>query len=172
MAAQAILEKTIIKPRDFFDEGKMDEEEFLDEFFALTLNSLTRGVSVWRVSSKKERNIPIVEKIAIIGQSPIPVGGKLSGGSFAGVMKSCILLYNTPNQKRQRPEEVNSAYWGGNTSPIAALFIKKDDAMVCLHSKGLKHCDPRWRKETEETLSKIGDNHPVFVLSISDPIRY
>ena len=149
-------------------------EKFLEEFFAVT------KTSVYRVSSQKdEKGFPVVEKIALRGESAVPVGGRLHNGHLVGIMKTEINLYyedyspfSGRREQPQRPEEVNIHYWGGHTSPIVALFLNKEEAMSCFNSENQKNCDPRWRKQTEETLGAIGDNHPVFIPSISHSISY
>lgn len=67
---------------------------------------------------------------------------------------------------------VNIALWGGHTSYIIALFLDKDEALDCFKYGSVEQCDPRWKEQTKKTLEAIGDNHPVFILSIFDAIRY
>lgn len=139
------------------------------EFFAVTTTS------VYRVSDEKDEDgIPIVEKIALKGQSKILVGGRLKNGYLVGISRDRICLYQDEemspyasiNKEHPRPlEEVNTFFWGGTTSPIIALFFKKDEALKCLNSPDLKYCDPRWKEQTKEVLATIGNNHPVFILS-------
>jgi len=146
------------------------EKNASDEFFAVTLDP-----AVWHISSKKDlEGTPTVERIAQISGGPIPVGGRLAGGKFVGIGGSGIVLYVDPYspRKRRRPEEVETIYWGGYTPPIVALCLQEGEALMCLHSKELQVCDSRWREETEEVLKYIGNDHPVFVLSAKDPIRF
>jgi hypothetical protein len=134
----------------------------IHEFFVVT------ETSVYLVTDKKDENgTPIVKKIVLKGQSKIPVGGRLKNGNLVGITKERILLYEGEmrNGRWQRPEEVNTAFWGGGTSQIIALFLKKEEAMKCFNSENLEAWDRRWKKQTEETLKSIGNNHPVFVLS-------
>lgn len=164
---QAVLNR---RPLYSSDDGITKEEDTGEEFFAVT------ETSVYRVSSLTDsRNTPIVEKIALVGESDVPVGGRLKGGNLIGIMKIGIILYieDHPRPGRpQRPEDVNTGYWGGHTSPIVALCLRQDDAMICLHSKDIKNCDPGWRRETEEVLEHIGDDHPVFILSVTEAITF
>ncbi len=144
-------------------------EEFLREFFAVT------ETSVYRISSERdEKGWPIVEKIALRGESAVKLGGRLHNGHFVGIMKDEINLYDAVwrEGRPQRPDEVNIVHWGGHTSPIVGLFLNRKEAMRCFKSKNQKNCDSRWRKQTEETLKAIGDNHPVFILSICDAISF
>jgi len=132
------------------------------EFFAVT------ETSVYVISDKKdESGVPTVEKIALRGKSKIPVWGRLRNGSLVGITKERILLYegNRRDGRWQRPDEVNTVFWGGGTSQIIALFLKKEEAIACSNSENLEAWDSRWEKKTNETLKSIGDNHPVFVLS-------
>jgi hypothetical protein len=135
------------------------------EFFAITTTS------VYSVKDQKdEKGIPIVEKIALKGESKISVGQRLNGGSYVGITPEGIILYDEDHPRnigrlRQKPEEVNIAFYGGRTSPIVALFLSKDKSMVCFNSEGLKPSDSRWEKETKEVLRSIGDNNPVFIIS-------
>jgi len=155
---------------DRVNDAETEEKEKLDRFFAVT------KTSVYRVESEKDENRdPIVEKIALRGVSRLSVGGRLHNGDFVGIMKAGLVLYIEDHPKSgriQKPEEVNTAFWGGHTSAIVGLFLEKDDAMNCNHTPFLQICDPRWRKETEKTLRAIGENHPVFILSLWDPISY
>ena len=128
--------------------------------------------SVYLVTDQKdEKNIPIVEKIALKGESRISVGQRLAGGSYAGIAPDGIILYDEdhPREPRQKPEEVNIAFYGGRTSPIVALFLNKDRAMACFNSADLKPSDPRWEDETREVLNSIGDNNPVLTVSYWSP---
>lgn len=164
------------KALDDIDSGEVGEEEKTEEFFAITEHS------VYQVSSEKDsEGTPIVQEIAqtIRNGGPVPVGERLYGGDLVGIRWPGIVLYiedrcpiSGDRNKPQRPEEVDAVCWGDRTSPIAALCLKKEEALMCLHSKELKGCDQRWRKETEKTLEKIGDNHPIFILSITEAIKY
>ncbi len=150
------------------------EDKVLQEFFAVTMTS------VYHVSATKdERSQPIVEKIALRGESAIGIGNRLTGGSVVGITRLGILLYledyspYSDHKRLQRPEEVNTTYWGGMTSSIVALFLDKDEALACFSELAdcicLTKCDPQWQKQTEAVLVAIGNEHPVFVIS-ADPI--
>jgi len=155
---------------DRVNDAETEEKEKLDRFFAVT------KTSAYRVESEKDENRdPIVEKIALRGESRVQVGECLHNGDFVGIMKGGLVLYLEDHPKSgriQKPEEVNTAFWGGHTSAIIGLFLRVEGAMICHDSKNLEICDPRWRKETEETLRAIGNSHPVFILSVWDPISY
>ena len=140
------------------------------KFFAVTMTS------VYLVSDDKdENNYPIVEKIALRGQSRVPVGERLKGGNLVGVTSEGIILYyeehpSHPGEPYQDPGEVNIRFWGGHTSPIIALFLDKDEAMSCFNENNLRAGDSRWRKQTQEVLDSIGKNHPIFVVSRYYPV--
>ena len=138
------------------------------EFFAVTTTS------VYKVTDQiDDKGFPIVEKIALKGESSVPVGARLQNGDLVGISKDRICLYSdeddntypTKRTQRRSAEEVNTRFWGGGTSPIIALFFNEDEALKCLNTPDLEICDVRWRKQTEEVLATIGNNHPVFVLS-------
>ena len=134
----------------------MDE---IHEFFAVT------QTSVYRVTDEDgENGWPIVEKIALMGESEIPIGRRLTDGYNVGIMKKGIVMFSSSKRHRE-PELVNVYYWGGKTSSIIALFLKKNKAMECFNSENTTVCDPRWKNETLETLGKIGNDHSVFILS-------
>jgi hypothetical protein len=164
IANQAIfcLTQKIINDSIFLRCNGGEKLETVHEFFAVT------ETSVYRVADEKDANgIPIVEKIVLREKSKIPVGGRLRNGNLVGIMKERIVLYfrdhRPDGNEVLRPEEANE--WGGGTSPIIALFLNKEEAMNCSNSVDLKPWDQRWKKQTRETLTAIGDNHPVFMLS-------
>lgn len=147
----------------------MDEKIGIREFFAVTKTSLYRISVNW----KDEKGEPEIEKIALKGESSVPIGGMITGGNLVGITKRGIVSYNNSSKNRYRPEQVNILHHGGTTSPITALFIKVGEAKICFfESKNFQNCDPRWRKQTEEVLAAIGDNHPVFILSVFDAISF
>src|SRR3990172_1352693 len=108
------------------------------EFFAVTTTSV-----YWITDQREGNGAPIVEKIILRGESRISVGQRLANGSYVGITPSGIILYDEDHPRgsdrpRQKPEEVNIAFHGGRTSPIIALFLNKDRAMVCFNSEGLE----------------------------------
>jgi len=150
----------------YFLEGEMMGP--IHEFYAVT------RTSVYRVSDERdEKGFPIVEKVALKGESPVSVGERLKNGHSVGIMKTGIVLYDYWHKEHnRRPEMINTAHWGGETTPITGLFLRKKEAMKCLLAEDLQMCDKRWQQETEEVLRAIGDDHPVFVLSRSYAIVY
>ena len=149
------------------------EDKVLQEFFAVTMTSVYRVGAI-----KNEHRQPTVEKIALRGGSVIGIGSQLTGGSVVGITKLGILLYQqdydpfSGRKRLQRPEEVNTTYWGGMTSSIVALFLDRDEALACFNELAdcicLTNCDPQWQEKTEAVLMAIGNGHPVFIIS-ADP---
>ncbi len=145
----------------------------IHEFFAVT------QTSVYRVSDERgENNWPIVEKIALRKESKTSVGGRLRNGCLVGIMGgklSGISLYDQDHPRHgsvQPPEMVNTSFFGGGTSHLVALFLEKEAAIKCSDSKDLQPLDPRWRKQTNEVLSAIGNDHPVFIVSRSTDFAF
>lgn len=136
------------------------------KFFAVT------ETSVYSVSDERDENgVPIVEKIALRGESKVAVGQRLSGGQYVGVTPEGIIFYDQdhPRNSPQKPEYVNIMFYGGHTSPIVALFLDKEEAMRCYNSENPEPSDLRWQKETKEVLDAIGENHPIFIISYWSP---
>ncbi len=139
----------------------------LREFFAVT------ATSVYRVNERRDANgCPLVEKIARRDGSSVPVGGRLKNGELVAVTRRGLIVYSDDLPKRGRdgnrpakPEEVNTMFWGGHTSPLVALFLKEEDARKCLVWGSALEIDPLWWTFTRETLEAIGDDHPTFILS-------
>lgn len=145
----------------------------LHEFFAVT------QTSVYRVSDEKgENNWPIVEKIALKGESKLPVGGRLRNGCLVGIMGgklSGIILYDQDHPRPgsiQPPEMVNTNFYGGGTSRLVALFLEKETAIECLDSENPQPLDPRWQRQTKEVLNAISNSHPVFIVSRSEGFTF
>lgn len=157
------------------------QQEPVKEFFAVT------GGSAFRVSDEKwgfnkYKTWPTVEKIASKAGSMVnssdnkwPIGTKLRNGMYVGITKIGIMLYEEdhvqPPEKRLRPEDTNTMFWGGCTSNTVALFLNQEEALKCLESDNLKNCDPRWQKETMTTIEVIGFKHPVFIVSVFPSLR-
>lgn len=132
----------------------------LNELYAVTLTS------VYKVSAGDSYTASAV-KIALTGKSNFPVGKKLEGGYRIAIC-SFLLAYVPEKYGFASPltgferqiENVNTSYWGDQSSPIVALFEKEDDAMACFNNTNLQPCDVRWVNSTKEVLEKIGDDHP------------
>jgi len=133
------------------------------EFYAVTSTSLYRVVD----SDPEDRGRPTATKISCRSDSRIPVGGKIGGGELLSIGKQLIPFIpeggGTTSYER-RIELVNVRYWVMNSSFIVGLFLDEKVAQGCFASKGLERADPRWRKETEEVLASIPDDHPTLVV--------
>ncbi len=136
------------------------------EFFAVT------ETSVYSVRDERDEDgVPIVEKIALRGESKVAVGQKLKGGRYVGVTPEGIIFYDQDHPKNppQKPEYVNIAFYGGHTSPIVALFLNKEEAMRCYDSEDRQPSDPRWQDKTKEVLDTIGEDNLTFIISYWSP---
>lgn len=146
----------------------MNEEKPILEFFVTTKSGSVyrarceekefRG-TVERISTKKKGEASIVTKLHIGNED------FASGHNYIGIGR-CLCLYYGPPKHGNRPvaELVNTIFWGGSTSEIVAMFFNKADAKKCAIQKDLKYHDPRWKAETKKVESRIGNNHPRFVL--------
>lgn len=131
----------------------------IHEFYAVT------RTSVYRVTDEIQDNFPLVEKIALKGESGLKVGSRLRNGRYVGVMKYAICLYDlSPSRGMQPPDMVSTRSWGGTTTPITALFLDRDEALLCLEISDRMDWDQRWQRQTREVIGAIGSKHPVFVL--------
>lgn len=141
----------------------------IKKFFAVT------HTSVYHIKEKGDDGNPSVVKIALRGESPIPVGHKLKNTVMVSVGKNLIgyipekygLMHQLAGFERDI-SKVNTVFWGGHTSFVVALFEKKADAMACLNEPNLRPADPRFIKSTRNILEKIGDEHPVFFVPHDD----
>lgn len=135
----------------------------LSEFYAVT------QTSVYHVTEKGDNGIhPAATKIALMGNSPLPIGSKLEGGTLIAICR--YLLAFVPEgggmtSYQREPGQVNTRWWGYNSSDIVALFKTRDDAMRCAEHPNLQKTDSRWIDSTVEVLLKIGYDHPSFVIS-------
>lgn len=130
----------------------------IHEFYAVT------KTSVYKVTDKKDENgHPIVEKIALNGESNIPVDDRLDCTYAVGIM-NWLQGYIPGVRSERRPDMRNTRYWTGNLSPITALFTRKDLALKCLKEPDRHTYDLRWEDESRRILNLIGEDHPTFVL--------
>jgi hypothetical protein len=140
----------------------------LEVFYAVTQTSLYR-IRCEIDSEGIPQGEPEVKKIAQSKESGIKVGDCLAKGRFVGVLKICICRYNDrraeEHNKPTNAESIQLTYWGGQTSAVAGLFLKREDALDCLKVVSRQPVDPRWKRETLETIAAIGDDHPVFIVS-------
>lgn len=141
----------------------------ITQFFVVTTTSVYRleGSRAYHSSATK---------IAIRGKSKLPVGTNLGGDAHYMIGIGWQLQSFAPEKYgwlhpmtgMQRDfEQVNTVYWGANSSAIVAMFENEAEAAQCLMSADLKPRDPRWIESTRRILGLIGDNHPSFFVSHS-----
>jgi hypothetical protein len=159
----------------------------LDQFFAVTQSG-----SLYRVYADDGAGRPGLEKLALIGESAVPAGGKMEGdlSDRIGIMHDLGLAIYFPLSGPHNPPRPNlvSVAWSEtpHTSKIAALFLKEADAKEFLEAhfsesnflvklwKSLKDAEISAIKKhikkmeaalhTLATLTAIEDNHPRFIL--------
>lgn len=139
------------------------------EFYAVTMTSVYHVTDTGRNGDS-----PSAKKIALKGESSLPVGYRLENGGgrliaicsglLAFIPEAHGLLSPMTGYERE-PAQVDTRWHEGNTSPIVALFETNEEAIGCFESEDLGQADPRWLESTKRVLEKIGDNHPAFVIS-------
>jgi hypothetical protein len=137
----------------------------LKQFFVVTGRSLY-------LAAMTEAGGPYLEKLAGTGNE-VPIGHRFDGGEFLALTgPRGAFPYNEDYSpfrgkpaRPQRPEDVNTAYWRGGTSPIVALFLTREQADACYATSDRQSPDPRWVQETRDTLDSITDEHPCFIIS-------
>lgn len=131
--------------------------EEIHQFFAVTASG-----SLYLVTDDEDpkTHAPLVEKIALMGNSKWPVGTRLRNGNLVGINER-IQLFIT-DKHNHTANYVSTSYWGGHSAPIISLFLNKEKARECLASPNLQPWDPRWKIETNEVLWAIGSEHLVF----------
>ncbi len=153
------------------------EKEALKEFFAVTMTS------IYHVKDDVD-GAPEVKKIALRGESIRAVGSIVSGPNggrgltMVSVGKHIVVFIpeghswlSARSTFVTQLENVNTMWWGGNTSEVVALFLKETDAMECFNASELKPRDARWQKNTLETLRAIGREHPRFSITTWHNLR-
>jgi len=118
----------------------------VNEFYAVTLTSIYHVKD--RDSDDDAR--PVAEKIALKGESRLPVGYKIKGGDTIAiwdVLSSC-----------------DGTGRCSHSSSIVALFREELSARACYEAENLKPHDVRWQEETSQMLAEVGPNHPQFAV--------
>jgi hypothetical protein len=141
----------------------------LTHFYAVTASE--SGGSLYKVSRKFGAGTVSVEveKLALRGQSGVPVGGKF-GGKLLAVCK--WLVAYTPEAPIKKIDEVDPNCWDRFTNLIIALFLDENKARECFKEEEKSiHCDPGWDKETREVIDAIGYNHPQFCVGRRPDLR-
>lgn len=141
----------------------------LTHFYAVTASESSS--SLYKVSRKFEAGTVSVEveKLALRGESAVPVGGRF-GGRLLAVCK--WLVAYTPEAPIKKIDETDPKYWDRFTNLIVALFLNEGEAQKCFkNEKETIPCDPRWDKETREVIDAIGYNHPQFCVGRKSDLR-
>lgn len=151
------------------EEASPVVEAVLQEFFAVTKSGSLYHIRNERLSD----GTPMVEKVALCGESKIQQGGFLKGphgdGSRIGITHwEGLDIYwprNDVDDTLQPPSKTTqgAGRFGGHTTPIVALFLKQDEAEKCLACyPRFGEWDLRWESKTRAVLKAIGKHHPMF----------
>jgi hypothetical protein len=133
----------------------------INEFYAVTLTS------VYRVYVD-EGQLPQAQKIALRGgaESKYQVGDHLPSNGPLLAVSHDIEFFRPRRSGERNPNLLNDIYRGAHTSPIAALFLSKEEAIKCLAAEALVPRDARFASQTNAVLNAIGKNHPVFCVCV------
>lgn len=109
----------------------------LHVFYAVTLTSL------YEVKDRRNSTdpSPVAKKIALKGESNIPIGSELENGTMIAI--TCQIQAYIPEgggmtSIQRRIEDVNTRYWGGHSSAIVALFTNKSKVYHTNNSLSIK----------------------------------
>ena len=136
----------------------------LELFFAVTTTS------IYEVMARDAHGFPCARKIALKGESIIPLG-KIIADQMLAICDG--LQFYTPEghgflssqtSVERRVEMVNTQWYGQNSSYIIALFFTEKEARECFSAENLKPRDDRWLEKTKEVLAVIGDDHPTITI--------
>jgi len=154
--------KVQVLTKNRIDKEREMSTSMINQFFVVTMTS------VYEVSCKDGNGV--VTKKMLRGESEVGIGIVLPGGPMVSIGRQIIMFIpeggGITSFNRQLGM-VNTRYWGGNTSPVVALFLTEKEAVECFNQKSVIVCDPRWLEQTKNVLTLIGDNHPVFSISNS-----
>ena len=131
------------------------------EFFVVT-----KSGSVYHVYADETGKQAIIEKVASASDGGLDIGTLFEGGTHAGITDFGLTLY-PPKYRDGKPRpagEINILLWGGTTSQIVSLFLRREQAEKCVESSDLAAWDARWAAETQETRDAIGSDHALFIL--------
>ena len=111
----------------------------------------------------------MVEKVVIKNgaESSVVAGGRLKNGHLVGISNESLALYDEDHPKagrRQPPDMVNYAFWGGGATPIKALLIDKCEALECLNDDSEEKTE-FWKERTKKVVDLIGNDHQTFVFA-------
>ena len=97
----------------------------IHEFLAVTMTSVYHvkdGID----EKGNQYGGPTAQKIALRGESKVPVGGHLKNGTMLAICDQLIMYIPEGGgitSFERKIELVNTRYWGGNSSQIVALFL-------------------------------------------------
>lgn len=137
------------------------EELRLHQFWAVTHSG-----SIYRIVNETwGLDWPLVERVFPVpdysaGEPPL----LLRDGHHVGITSILgINLVSVPEDTIL--DYVDIDCWGGHTSRIIGLFLDFDQAKDCLQADNRLFWDIRWRRQTQEVIDAIGNNHPLFKVS-------
>jgi hypothetical protein len=141
----------------------------IHEFLAVTKTSVYHVKD--GIDGEGNYHGPMAQKIALKSPSNIPVGDFLRNGTMLAICHQLIMYVPEGGgitSFQRKIEEVNTCWWGSNSSSIVALFlvdeIEERKARDCFQHHDLQPCDSRWLEDTQKVLDAIGDEHPVFYI--------
>lgn len=139
----------------------------LQEFWAVTVGSTS--TSIYHVIARRgsEDPGPVATKIALAGESRVPVADELKGSMMLAIttqLQAYIPEGGGYTSFERNIESVNTRWWGDNSAPIVALFLTEAEAQDCFQQEDLQPCDSRWLAQTKEVIEKIGDDHPTITV--------
>jgi hypothetical protein len=139
----------------------------LTEFYAVT------ATSVYRVFVNPLLDTQaIAQKVATGGYSAIALNEIIDGGPLIGVTRYGLVAYADPDGGRCPPEQAQRRHIGGWSSHVTGLFLDVAEAQHCISQPDRQPADARWQTQTQAVLAAIGPDHPCFVLSHSEALRF
>ncbi|MFA5173097.1 MAG: hypothetical protein WC435_01685 [Candidatus Paceibacterota bacterium] len=168
MNAAKTEENAVATAEKELKEGKPE----IQKFFAVTVVT-----SIFEVTALGPFRASCI-KHAQMEEGQIPLGTDLCRGGMIAIC-DCLLGYipdahgpiSSSTSFERKIELVNTLWWKGNSSNIAALFTAEEEALACILYNDLQPCDPRFLESTKRVLDEIGDNHPSFYICHSPGLR-
>lgn len=126
----------------------------LKEFFAVTISG-----GLYHLYSKQ----------GVYGYAE-KIGGKTTGIAAGEVLVRSNLIGIYPPPDGAIVGFVDEVEWERvhlsrpHTSSVVGLFLSKRSAKICMAASDQQPWDPRWKKQTDTVLKRIGNRHPAFSL--------
>lgn len=142
----------------------------INEFYVITAGKNGSDKSLYKVGiNVDDPDFPSIEKIAQEGPTGGRFGTKLTFGRHVGIFHDHIGLKlfraeTDADGKIVRPDLQANYNSGYNIPPIVAMFETQDKAEKCFKKENLKHWDDRYYDSSQNVISAIGLDHPVFIL--------